>query len=105
MLSRVTSGRTPALLIRLECMVRKLRKSTVAGKPSFLIVGFKCRRSKLRRFTGPPFALVRRLACLLARQAHSLSRIHAHESPSFTLGQNRSETCVHIANRFRRQTR
>src|SRR5439155_8015563 len=58
MLSRVTSGRTPALLIRLECMVRKLRKSTVAGKPSFLIVGFKCRRSKLRRFTGPPFALV-----------------------------------------------
>ncbi len=29
MLSRVTSGRTPTLLIRLECIVRKLRKSTV----------------------------------------------------------------------------
>src|SRR5437899_8311484 len=59
MLSRVTSGRTPTLLIRLECIVRKLRKSTVAGKPSFLTVGLRCRRSKLRRFTGPPFALVK----------------------------------------------
>src|SRR5437588_12811884 len=29
MLSRVTSGRTPTLLIRLGCIVRKLRKSTV----------------------------------------------------------------------------
>ena len=59
MLSRVTSGRTPILLIRLECIVRKLRKSTVMGKPSFLTVGLRYRRSKLRRFTGPPFALVK----------------------------------------------
>src|SRR5215471_6281739 len=59
MLSRVTSGRTPTLLIRLECIVRKLRKSTVSGKSSFFTVGFRCRRSKLRRFTGPPFLLVK----------------------------------------------
>src|SRR6267143_4891473 len=59
MLSRVTSGRTPILLIRLECMVRNLRKSTEVGNPSFLIVGLSCRRSRLRRFTGPPRVLVK----------------------------------------------
>jgi hypothetical protein len=59
MLSRVTSGRTPMLLIRLECMVRKLLKSTVGGNPSFLIVGLSCRFRRFRRLTGPPFVLVK----------------------------------------------
>jgi hypothetical protein len=35
-------------------MVRKLLKSTVAGKPSFLTAGLRCRRSRLRRSTAPP---------------------------------------------------
>jgi len=35
-------------------MVRKLLKSTVAGKPSFLTAGLRCRRSRLRRSVAPP---------------------------------------------------
>ena len=46
------------LLIRLECMVRKLLKSTDSGNPSFLIVGLSCRFRRFRRLTGPPFVLV-----------------------------------------------
>lgn len=61
MLSRVTSGRTPTptLHIGLECMVRKLRKSTVGGSSSFLITGFRCRRNRLRRSSGLPRVLVK----------------------------------------------
>jgi len=40
-------------------MVRKLLKSTVAGKPSFLAVGLSCRRSRLRRCIGPPRRFVK----------------------------------------------
>ena len=49
----------PGMLMTAERMVRKLLKSTVAGKPSFLAVGLSCRRNRLRRCIGPPRRFVK----------------------------------------------
>jgi len=58
-LSRVTSGRAPVRSIRLQCIVRKLRKSISLGKPSFTAVTLICRLSRLCRSMGLPARLAK----------------------------------------------
>ena len=47
----------------------------------------------------------RRLPCLLAWQPDALRGIGANQFPRLSLVEHRSQTCMHIANRFRSQSR
>src|SRR5581483_10431332 len=84
-LSRVTSGRAPVLNIRLECIVRKLRKSMFLGSPSANTVGLICRFNRLCRSMGLPARLANTRSSGLSNLAiwrhRSCVRFHVVELP------------------------